>query len=402
MRVVQINSVCSLGSTGRICQSISECLNKMNIENYILYSWGETNYTQAIKCTELFPKYQAFLSRIKGNYGFNSNKTTEKMISELERIKPNIVHLHNLHSHNCNLEILISYFAQNNISVIWTFHDCWVFTAYCPHYVMEKCYKWKNGCYQCSQYRKFSWFKDNSQQLFSRKKKLFHNLELTIVTPSKWLANEVKQSFLKNYPIKVISNGINLSVFKPKESDFREKYKITDKFIILGVAIQWVPRKGPDVFIELSRRLDLEKFQIILVGTDEKIEKIIPKNIICVRRTRDAHELADIYSCADLFVNPTREDTYPTVNMEAMACGTPVISFDTGGSKEMITSKCGCVVNCDDIDELEKEIVRIERYRPFERQECVKRAKEFDENSKYMEYVDLYNEIYLGEEKRYG
>ena len=214
---------------------------------------------------------------------------------------------------------------------------------------------------------------------------------MTIVTPSEWLAGLVKQSFLKDYPVKVINNGINLSVFKPTESDFREKYGISaDKKILLGVAFGWGVRKGLDVFIELYNRLSAEKYQIVLVGTDKKTDKQLPKGIISIHRTQNQTELAEIYSAADLFVNPTREDNYPTVNMEAIACGTPVLTFRTGGSPEMVTEKTGSVVDCDDIDSLEREIKRICETSPFNKEDCIESAKKFDENERFLEYVNLY------------
>ncbi len=395
MKIVQINCVCGKGSTGKICIGISECLDKHNIDNYILYSVGYSSYKNGIKCCELFPKIQALLSRVKGNYGFNSYKTTKLLIKELERINPDVVHLHNMHGHNCNLEILLEYFRKNNTRLVWTFHDCWTFTAYCPHYVMANCYKWKIGCYQCSEYKKYSWFIDNSIRNYIRKKEAFSNLNMTIVTPSKWLAKQVNYSFLKGYGIRVINNGINLSVFKPSYSDFRLKYNIPyNKKIILGVAIQWVPRKGADVFIKLASYLDSNDYQIVLVGTDAEIEKQLPDNIITIRRTANQQELAEIYTAADLFVNPTREEVFGLVNVEANACGTPVLTFDTGGSPECIDETSGSVVPCDDYESLKKEIIRICTTKPYSSEACVKRAQQFAEESRYQEYIELYKEIY--------
>ena len=216
---------------------------------------------------------------------------------------------------------------------------------------------------------------------------------LTIVTPSQWLADLVKQSFLKDYPIKVIHNGIDLTVFKPTPSDFRKKYGIPEnKFILLGVAFGWGARKGLDVFIELAHRLNKEKFQIVLVGTDNNVDKQLPQEIISIHRTQNQAELAEIYSAADLFVNPTREENYPTVNMEAIACGTPVVTFRTGGSPEILTERTGSIVDCDDIDALQKEIERICETKPFSKEDCITRAKEFDENVRFKEYLELYKE----------
>lgn len=393
MKVVQINVFCGQGSTGRICIGISNVLCAQGIENYILYCAGNSDYPYGIKCTEWFPKLQALRSRVLGNYGFNSRKTTQRLIEELNRISPDVVHLHNLHGHNCDLALLMDYFRRNRIKLVWTFHDCWAFTAYCPHFVMAGCDKWKTGCHHCIQSRTFSWFLDRSVWLYRKKKEVFSGLEMTIVTPSQWLADMVKESFLGNYPVRVINNGINPDVFKPTPSDFRKKYGIPEnKFVLLGVAIQWVPRKGADVFIRLAQRLDPNRFQIVMVGTDDEIDPQLPENVISIHRTANQSELAEIYTAADLFVNPTREDTFPTVNMESMACGTPVVTFRTGGSPEIIDDKTGVVVDCDDQDALLDAILQIEKERPFSREDCRSRAMDFSEKKKFQEYINIYAE----------
>jgi len=397
MKVVQINTVCGFGSTGKICVGISKVLCSEEIENYILYCSRNSDYPYGIKCAEKFPKLQALRSRVLGNYGFNSRRTTKKLIAELEKISPDIVHLHNLHGHNCDLEMLMDYFRRKKTKLVWTFHDCWAFTAYCPHFVMAKCDKWKTGCHHCPQRKTFSWFVDRSSWVYKKKKAAFTGLDLTIVTPSQWLADLVKESFLQQYPVLVVNNGIALDVFKPIPSDFRSRYGIPeDKFVLLGVAIQWVPRKGADVFIRLAERLDPNKFQIVMVGTDDTIDKQLPDNVISIHRTANQKELAEIYSAADLFVNPTREDTYPTVNMESLACGTPVLTFRTGGSPEILDERTGMVVACDDEETLYDSILRIEFQRSFAVKDCVTRAKQFDEEEKYQQYKALYEEM-LGE-----
>ncbi|MBE7083318.1 MAG: glycosyltransferase [Clostridiales bacterium] len=390
MKVLQINSACGKGSTGKICVAVSELLNEKGIENYILYSSGNSDYSQGIKYQGAFyTKIQALKSRVFGNYGFNSARSTRRLIREIEKINPDIVHLHNIHAHNCNLSLLFKYFKKANKKLFWTFHDCWAFTGYCPHFDMFGCDKWQSECGKCPQKRYYSWFFDKSKKLFDKKKKLFIGLDLTIITPSKWLGELVKQSFLKDYPVKVINNGIDLNIFKPTESNFKEKYNIKDKFILLGVAFGWGVRKGLDVFIELSKRLD-ERFQIVLVGTDDSVDKQLPKNIISIHRTQNQTELAEIYTSADLFVNTTREENYPTVNMESVACGTPVLTFNTGGSPEMLDETCGMVVPKNDIDRLEKEILRVFVDRPFDKEDCLSKAKQFNKDDKFREYIELY------------
>lgn len=400
MKIVQINTTCGVGSTGKICVGISQILVEKNIENYILYSSKSNGYKYGIKRSDdKYIKFQALKSRVFGNYGFNSGKATKKMLFELERIKPDIVHLHNIHGHDCNLEMLFKYFKENKTKLVWTFHDCWSFTGYCTYFTMMKCGKWRTQCSECVQKREFSWFCDKSKILFGKKKNIFQWLDLTIVTPSQWLADLVKQSFLKDYPVKVINNGIDLTIFKPSESSFRERNGLENKKIVLGVAFDWGERKGLDVFIDLSKKLP-DDYKLLLVGTDDKIDKNLPKNILSIHRTQNQQELAKIYSAADVFVNATREDNYPTVNMEALACGTPVITFKTGGSPEMLDETCGSVVDCDDVEALEKEIIRICTEKQYSAEACIKKASEFDKNERFMEYLKIYKRVISGENQK--
>ncbi|MBR7178966.1 MAG: glycosyltransferase [Oscillospiraceae bacterium] len=396
MKVVQINATCGVGSTGKICVGISELMSAHGIENFILYSSRTSGYPLGIRCSnDRYVRMQALKSKILGNYGFNSKRATQKIIRELERIEPDLVHLHNIHGHDCDLESLFSYFQRKKTKLVWTFHDCWAFTAYCPHFSMMKCDKWKSQCAKCIQHREFSWFFDRSEELFEKKKRLFSGLDLTIVTPSKWLADLVKESFLKEYPVKVINNGIDLEVFRPTPSDFRERYGLVGKKLILGVAFGWGERKGLDVFLRLARRLP-EAYRIILVGTDEKVDRELPESIISIHRTQNQRELAEIYSAAELFVNPTREENYPTVNMESLACGTPVLTFRTGGSPEVVDSSCGAVVDCDDVESLEREIIRICEVEPYAKEHCLNKAASFAQMNRFRQYLDLFEAITIG------
>ncbi len=393
MKIAQINATCGVGSTGKICVGISQVLAAKNIENYILYSSKSNGYECGIECSgDEYIKLQALKSRVLGNYGFNSKQATRKIIDELELIKPDIVHLHNIHGHDCHLEMLFSYFKKRHTKLVWTFHDCWAFTGYCTYFDAVNCNKWLTECDRCIQAGKYSYFFDNSKYVYRKKKTLFQNLDLTIVTPSQWLADLVKKSFLRDYPIRVINNGIDLNVFRPAESEFRSKYSLENKKIVLGVSFGWDERKGLDVFIDLSKRLS-DDYKIVLVGTNAKTDKLLPASILSIHRTQNQQELAEIYSAANVFVNPTREENYPTVNMEALACGTPVLTFRTGGSPEIIDATCGSVVDCDDIDALEKEIVRICTEKPYTKEACVKKAQSFDKNERFKEYTELYERI---------
>ena len=391
MKIVQINTTAISGGTGRVCRGISKILDQRGIENYTLFTTGASDSPSQIKyTTEREIKLQALKSRIFGNYGFNSRAMTKRVIAQLDRIKPDIVHLHNLHGHNVNLEMLFKYFKENpQIKLFWTFHDCWTFTGYCPYYELTSCDKWKSQCKRCPQKKSFSWFFDKSTKLQVKKRELFESLDITITTPSSWLAEVVKQTYFAKNEIKVIHNGVDLEMFKITESDFREKYGLQDKKIALGVAANWGERKGLDVFIELSKRLPND-YQIVLVGTNNKIDKLLPSNIISVHRTEDKKELAGLYTMADVFVNPTRDEVFGLVNIEALACGTPVITFNTGGSPECIDDTCGIVVDKNDVDTMEEAIKAACEDKMFTKDACVERAKMFDEKRKFNEYINLY------------
>ncbi|MBQ8839833.1 MAG: glycosyltransferase [Clostridia bacterium] len=390
MKIAQINTICGSGSTGNICIGISKALSQEGIENRIFYTSGKSDYPLGVKyASDKYIKLQALKSRIFGNYGFNSKGATKRLIKHLEEFKPDIIQLHNLHSHNVHLGMLFDYIRKNNIKTFWTFHDCWAFTGYCPHYAMTGCDKWKGGCDKCPQRSTYSWFFDKSKWLYESKKKISMGLDLTITGPSNWVVKQAKESFLSEYSAITIRNGIDLNVFKPTESDFREKYGLENKKIVLGVAFSWGKRKGLDVFLELSKRLPND-YQIVLVGTNDGVDKMLPSNIISIHKTANQKELAEIYTASDVFANPTREETFGLVNTESLACGTPVVTFRAGGSPECIDEKCGSVVEIDDIDSLEREIVRICQDKPFTKEACFAKAREFDKSLKFKEYVNLY------------
>lgn len=391
MRVVQINLTARQGGTGRVCHGINNLLNECNIESYTLFSSNQSQSSFEIKYASDFRrKINALISKVIGNYGFNSHLMTRRLISHLKKLKPDIIHLHNLHGHNVNLKMLFKYFKKNpKIKLFWTFHDCWSFTGYCPYFEMANCEKWKSGCGACPQRKKYSWFFDKSKRLYERKRKLFEGLDFTITTPSKWLADVIKESYFKDYEIKVINNGVDLNVFKPTESNFREEYNLQNKYIVLGVSLGWEKRKGLDDFIELSKRLP-ENYQIVLVGTNKKIDKLLPDNIISIHRTNNVTELAKIYTAVDVFANPTKEEVFGLVNVEALACGTPVVTYNSGGSPECIDKSCGIIVSKNDIDGLEIAIKNICENKLFAEDLCIQRAKSLDNKIIYSEYMKLY------------
>lgn len=392
MKIVQLNLTCGTGSTGRLCLAISRMLTHQGVENYILYSQGRSDYPLGIPYSNrAYKKLQALKSRISCSYGFQSRLATVRLLRHLKRLQPDIVHIHNIHGHDCHLGMLLDYLKKHRIRVVWTFHDCWVFTGLCTHFDFVGCQRWKDGCGQCPQRRQASWFFDRSAALWRRKQRALSGLDLTVVTPSAWLAGLVKDSFLGGCPVCVVPNGIDLGVFHPTPCPLPLRAFESQK-IVLGVADNWTDRKGLDVFQALSRRLGPE-YRIVLVGTDAKVEARMPDEILCIRRTADPQTLAGLYAAADVFVNPTREDTYPTVNLEALACGTPVVTFRTGGSAEMLDATCGCAVARDDLQALEAEVCRICTDRPYSWAACVAHAAEFDQNARLLPYLNIYRSL---------
>ena len=397
MVVVEINTVC-YGSTGGIMLGIHNEAEKQGINVHSFYAIGspkENNANIHRIGSRLSNRISGMLAHFTGLMGCFSVFQTLRLISFLKKIKVDIIHLHNIHVSFLNYPLLFGYIKRHNIKVAWTLHDCWAFTGHCPHFAYQKCEKWKTGCHNCPRYKEYpvSSF-DNSKAMYSIKKKCFSNMpDAVLVTPSEWLKSLAKESFLGDYPVRVINNGIDLNTFSYTESDFREKYGIGDKFVILGVSFGWDNKKGLDVFIELSKRLNPERFQIVLVGTGESTDAVLPANIISIHKTSDISEMVQIYSAADLFLNPTREEVLGLVNIEANACGVPVLMFNTGGSPECIDEKSGCIVECDDIDEMEKQIINIEAHRPFSAADCRRRAEKFDKNNLYKEYIRLYKEL---------
>ena len=396
--IISINGG-NVGSTGRIMRGISSIAKTKGYATYQAYPKSRNllpiEKNDYIICSVPVKFLNTRLAYITGLNGYFAAISTFFFLRKVDKIKPDIIHFHNLHDSYINLKMLFNYVKKNKIRVVWTLHDCWSFTGGCAHFTYASCSKWRTGCGRCSQLDTYpAQLIDTTKWLWKKKKEWFVGVDdLTIVTPSAWLAGLVKDSFLGCYPIKVINNGIDLNIFRPTPSDFRKRYNISaDDTVLLGVAYNWGEKKGLDVFVEMSKRLS-SRFKIVLVGTNEAIEEHIPQEIICIRKTNSQTELAEIYTSADLFVNPTREDNFPTVNIEALACGTPVITFDTGGCSEMIDKSCGSIISCGDIVALEREIIRIAETNPFLSEDCIRKGQTYSSEERYKDYVDLYNRI---------
>lgn len=356
MKVLMINSVCGIRSTGRICTDLANSLTSEGNEVKIAY--GRENVPEqyakyAVRIgNDTDIKIHGICTRLFDNHGFASEKATEEFLKWADGYNPDMLWLHNIHGYYINIEMLFDWIkSRPDMQVRWTLHDCWAFTGHCTYFTMAKCDRWKDHCHDCPQKTGYpaSYLFDRSYKNFEIKKKLFTGVEnMTIITPSKWLADLVKQSFLGEYPVQVIYNTIDTSVFKPTPSNFREKYGLEGKKIILGVASIWDERKGLPDFVKLSSMID-DSYAIVLVGVDQKQAEGLPQNITVIPRTNSVAQLAEIYTASDVFFNPTYEDNYPTVNLEAVACGTYVITYNTGGSPESAGEGAG-VVDAGDID----------------------------------------------------
>lgn len=344
MRILLINSVCGIGSTGRICTDLAAAFEAEGHEVKIAYGRDGRVPASAEKYAvriggDMDVKLHAIQTRIFDNHGFASKRATKRFLKWAEEYDPDLLWLHNIHGYYINIEQLFTWIkSRPQMQVKWTLHDCWAFTGHCAHFTMADCGKWKKGCEHCPQKTGYPGSKvlDNSKRNFKRKKALFTGVKnLTIITPSKWLADLVGESYLAEYPVEVKYNTIDTEIFKPTESDFRSRYGIERKIIIMGAASTWNERKGLKDFLYLAEKLS-EEYAIVLVGLNDEQLASLPENIIGIKRTDSPSELAAIYTAADVFVNPTYEDNYPTVNLEAQACGTPVITYRTGGSPESV------------------------------------------------------------------
>lgn len=386
-KVFQIN-VTKNGSTGKIMQQIDTLASKKYITKYY-YGRGEgKNFFEKL---EVY--FSVFLTRVFSKHGYGCYYNTKKLIKELDDFKPDLIQIHNIHGYYINIKMLFNYLKKLNVPIVWTLHDCFSYTGHCAYYTKENCYKWQKQCYSCPQLKEYpkSLFFDTSKTEFKKKKDLFTKLKnMTLVVPSNWLSKEVKKSFMGKYEIEVIHNAIDLNVFKPiKDDSIREKYNIGNSKIILGVANVWDERKGLNRFLELAQVVD-KNIKIVLVGLNDKQIASLPKNIIGIKRTENILELVKLYSVADVFYNPSLEETFSLVTVEALACGTPCLVFNSTATPELITEKVGIVISDYNVNNVYKNIQKIINGDYYK--ECVKRASLYKLDN-YYKYVELYDRI---------
>lgn len=390
MKVLMINSVCGIRSTGRICTDLATELEAQGNEVKIAY--GRENVPEqfqkyAVRIgSDMDIKLHGAKARLFDGAGFGSKIATAKFIKWLKEFDPDVIHLHNIHGYYINIKILFDYLKTCGKKIVWTLHDCWAFTGHTVYCDAIQCERWKSGCYDCPQMKEYpKSFVDCSKRNWRRKKQCFTGIKnMTLVTPSQWLASLVKDSYLSEYPVKVIHNGIDTSQFKPLENDFRNYYGLENKFVVLGVATSWDKMKGYYDFIKLAELLD-ESCKVVMIGlTKEQLAKL-PKNILGIERTASVKNLAYIYSSSDVFLNLSYCENYPTVNLEARACGTPVITYKTGGSPESAGTD-GIFVNRGDITAILSEIAKMQKNRSRTRID----STSFDKRTVIENYLKIY------------
>lgn len=390
MKVLQINTTYNIGSTGRIVAGIDNVLFNGGIDSYAAYGYGTLQDDHHQKIINQLDSYcHNICSRLTDGQGLYSSNKTKRFIDWIDALKPDVVHLHNLHGNYINYEILFNYLKKANCKIIWTLHDCWTFTGHCAYFDMVGCEKWKLECNNCPQQKKYppSYFIDRSRENFNMKKKIFLSIKdkLTLVPVSNWLSGLIKDSFFSETKATVIHNGINLNYFRPYPSSDPDCY-------ILGVAAPWDNRKGLTDFKRL-REILKPSIGITLIGLSKQQLASLPSGIKGLERTNSVEELAKLYSGALAFVNTTYEDNYPTVNLESIACGTPVLTYKTGGSPESVNDCCGIVVGQGDIEGLNIAISEITN-RKFDRSFLRSFAEEnFNENDCFKSYLELYQQL---------
>lgn len=349
MKYVQINAYSGGWADSIIFKKHRELIARDD-ESWVFWARGNHEQDEHMQCIASYPEVcvDVLQTRLDGKPGFHSKGITRRLLAKLDEIDPDVVHLHLLLGYYINIEMLFNWLASHRCKVVWTLHDCWAFTGHCIYFTYVKCTQWKTRCAACTSCPQKRTYPDTLagdgavRWSFDQKKRLFTMLppeRVQLITPSQWLADLVMQSFLGKYDVKVVHNTINADVFKPTPSDFRERYDIGERFMVLGVASKWSKRKGLPDFVHLAKELDSNRFAVVLVGlNDKQIEQVQSEvsTAVALGKTGTVQELAEVYTAADVFFNPTNEDNYPTVNLEAEACGTRVVSYDTGGCRETL------------------------------------------------------------------
>lgn len=417
MKVLQINQTYRHGgSTGRIAYDLQQTQQLEGIEGFVAYGYsdGEDPNAQSLCLQErvIRRKINILRTRLFDHHGFYNETETGRLIQWMDELKPDIIHLHNIHNHYVHVGRLFDYIKKHDIPVVWTLHDCWPFTGHCAYFNYANCDKWKTMCHDCPSIHEYppTWFFDRTTRNYNDKKNAFSGVKnLTLVTPSKWLAELTRESFLSDYPVVPINNGIDIDVFRPTNDNVKERLGISGKKMLLAMATTFDRRKGTQYLKQLPERLSDDEVLVLVGLAKEQLGQFNMPRCIGIGRTNSVEELAAYYSAADVFINPTLEDNFPTTNIEALACGTPVVTFNTGGSvesvldgerivseNEIIYSSVGAVVPKDDMQAMLTAVrILMAKGKAFFSGACRKKAEEhYDKNKQYMKYIELYNEVY--------
>lgn len=399
-RLLQINAACNTGSTGKIAESIGLLAQRQGWEVWLAHG-GRYVRPSAMHTLRVQSRWMDYLhyacSLFTGHHGCFSTRATHRLVRQIEAISPDIIHLHNIHGYYLDYRVLFDYLAKRKTPVIWTLHDCWPLTGHCAYYATESgvCEQWQTGCVRCPKCGDYpASLCDSAKADYAVKKRLFAAVEnLTMVPVSEWMARNVARSFLGDKPIRTIRNGVNLQVFYPRENraELRRKWGVrSDCYVLLGVASIWDKRKGYDDLLQLA---ETEGCELVIVGLSEQQKQSLPAGVIGIVRTENQQQLAELYSLADLFVNPTYSDTFPTTNLEALACGTPVLTYRTDGSPETLTDEIGLVVEKGNRSALRAGIEQL-RLHPLSREACARYAREhYNQDICFEQYIQLYNQI---------
>lgn len=405
MKVLQINTrYYNGGSTGRIVYDLRQVMLANDINSFVAFGFGYSpSSEEKYHVYRIGTNRQLFISKVwtklTGHHGFNNKRETKMLLKWIDKIKPDIIHMHNIHNHYVNIRMLLQYIAKNNIPCVLTMHDCWTFTGHCAYFDYSGCSKWKTGCNHCPSlldYPKTFALIDPTPWNYQHKKKLFAPLNITFVSPSEWLQKLQQKSFLKNKPCVVINNGVDISKFHPTENDVRKQYRIGNRKMILAVSGGLAVRKGRKYLLELPKLLNDDEVLVLVGLTSEQMRNLTEvHNLIPIARTKTSDELIGLYSEADVFINPTLEDNFPTTNLEALACGTPVVTFDTGGSGEAVDENTGIVVPKGNMNKLLEAIRTVlTNGKAFYKDNCIERARtHYNKDIQYLKYIDLYKQI---------
>lgn len=407
MKVLQINQTYrNGGSTGRIAYDLLLSQKQNGIDGFVVYGYSDGEefdaYSLCLQTNTLRRKANILRTRLFDAHGFYNEHETKVLIKKIDAFKPDIIHLHNIHNHYVNVGMLFDFIKKNDIPVVWTLHDCWSFTGHCAYFDYANCDKWKTLCHDCSSIHEYppTWFFDRSSRNYKDKKEAFSGVNnLTLVTPSKWLADLTRQSFLKDYSVQVVNNGVDTQLFNPQVKNVKHHLGIEGKKMLLAMATTFDRRKGTQYLKQLPSMLGDDEVLVLVGLAKDQLGQFNMPRCIGIGRTNSVKELAEYYASADVFINPTLEDNFPTTNIEALACGTPVVTFNTGGSVESVLdgdSNVGAVVPKGDLQSLLMASRKIMAGgKGAYSKACRKKAETlYDKNKQYMKYIELYNEVY--------